>query len=246
MLTRSKLVLGLLLGLATVPAAAFELVPISAEFAPTGANAAQTFRLVNPTDKPLAVELSIARRGMDTDGKDILEADEDAFVVYPTQVILQPQQVQTVRVQWIGAANPTAELAYRLIAEQVPLDLDEQTSEGGRLKLLVRYLASLYVRPAGVSPRVEVEASELVAPATPDPDRLRIGLVNSGSAHAILRDAVLVLTGADGASVELGPDALPGLAGHNILAGSRWELTLPRPPGLGTPPWRAELRYANP
>lgn len=231
--------------LAAHTAGAFELVPIEATFRPFGADSVQTFRLENASDSPVAIEISIARRTIDVDGADQLLPDEESFVVVPSQVVLRPKQVQAVRVQWVGSPQLDAEAAFRLIAEQVPIDfgdLEDATERpdqerGSHLRMLLRYVASLYVTPRGAQPDLAVE--EVVRLGSGDGgERLSILLTNHGTAHRILRQPRLVLRDASGQSVEVADKAM---GASNLLAGGSRRFLIAAPPDLGEGDLEARL-----
>ena len=223
-----------------LPAAAFKLTPIEMEFAPSGRGATQTFIIENPGAAPEAIELRTFTRDMDAMGEDVLVEDIDNFVVFPAQVILQPGQEQAIRVQWIGDPAPTQELAYRLIAEQLPIDLGEAQEEGGQMKLLVRYIASLYVVPDGARPEIALVSA---GPAA-DGAGLELVFENSGTAHALLSDLVLTIRGG-GDEVVLGKDQLETVSGQNVLAGHTRHFVLPWPAGIAAGPVEVDFTYGG-
>ena len=126
---------------------AYKLIPLSVEMTPFGPGARQSFRIENPSDVPIAIELKMFSRSMSPNGQDILVEAEDDFIIYPAQAIVMPGRTQAIRVQWIGKTSLKQELAYRMITEQLPVSFDEEQADGGRIKLLVRFLASVYVVP---------------------------------------------------------------------------------------------------
>lgn len=70
-------------------------------------------------------------------------------MVFPEQIVLQPGESQSVRVQWSGDSVPATEVAYRLMAEQLPIDLGTEGANRSGLKLeMVKYLGRALVRPA--------------------------------------------------------------------------------------------------
>ncbi len=225
-----------LLLLAPVPAHAFRLVPIEMEFEPSGRGATQIFRLENENRDPVAVEVKVMARAQDPDGQDVLTEAGDDWVVFPEQVILEPGQNQSVRVQWVGNAAPPVELAYRLIAEQLPVDIGKAPPQGGQVRLLVRYVASLYVMPQGVRPSVGIVSAGKAADG-----RLELVVRNSGTSRQILREPTLTLQGG-GKTVTLAADQLEGLAGENLLAGTTRRFLLPWPAGLAAGSVTASLK----
>jgi fimbrial chaperone protein len=229
----------LAMGGLTEPAAAFRLIPIEMNFEPSGRGATQIFRLENDAQTPVAVEISIIGRGQDVDGEDVKQSGSDDWVIFPEQLILEPGQNQSVRVQWIGTATPERELPFRLIAEQLPIDIGQAPVQGGQVRLLVQYKASLYVVPPGAKPKLTV----LSAGPTKLSDGgtvLELRVENNGTAHQILRDPTLTLQ-AGGRSVSVKADQLGGLAGENLLAGVTRRFLLPWPKELPTGPLTATI-----
>ena len=242
--SRSSLLLTALFLLASVPAAlAFTLVPIKMEFEPAGRGANQAFRLENDSSNTVPVQLSMLTRQMDLDGKETNAPAEDDFLVYPPQVLLKPNQVQTVRVKWLGTPKPEKELAYRILAEQLPVNLEKEKPGESRINVLVRYLGSVYIVPKGAKAEVVLEST---APQTDAAGKRRIELIfhNRGKAHSMLNDLRLKIQ-AGGKTVELGPEALPNVAGENVLAGQKRRFLLPWPEGLPEGPVQVTFDFTK-
>lgn len=216
------------------PAFAFKLLPISRTFAPTGSAATQSYQVVNDSDERLAVQISTVKRQMDLAGKESYQPADDDFLVYPPQILLEPQKTQTVRVTWLGDPQPAKELAYRIIAEQMPINLekpkDNQTQPVGQVKVLLRYLGSIYIRPANVKPDVVLETAE-PQKATNSTNELAISFNNRGTARAVLKNLKLHLTG-QGKTVDLQPEQLKEINNAVILAGNKRRFVMPWPNNL--------------
>lgn len=217
------------------PAMAFRLTPMNQVFAPVGNNATQAYEVVNDEDKRIAVEVTVVERSMDTNGTESYVSAEDDFLIYPAQMILEPNTTQVVRVSWLGDPTPTEELAFRLVAEQLPINLIDPTQPVpaqpvGQVQILLRYLGSLFVRPTGVNAAVQIESATAQNDAQGNP-AVEIVFANSGSASARLRDLRLNLT-AQGQTVSLSTDELKGVTGTTILAAHRRRFVLPRPATL--------------
>jgi fimbrial chaperone protein len=198
---------------------AISFTPIEMDFAPTGRGSTQIFRLENTTPEPVAVEISMKSRLMKLNGEDDLQDAEDQFNVFPSQVVMQPGQVQSVRVQYIGPAALDRERPFRLIAEQLPIDVGQAPSNGGRMRLLVKYVASVYVLPSNLKAILSVTKLEVV-----DGKWLAITMQNQGKTRKILKNISL-----DIGSVSLSSLDLKGLEGENILADTIREFRVPMP-----------------
>jgi len=95
---------------------------------------------------PAAVQFSVEERVLDIDG--ILAKNNGiksaAFVVHPKQVILKPNERATVQVQYKGNGKITSDMAYVLHSQEVPLNLEEETSGVDMsVKMLTNYYTVL-------------------------------------------------------------------------------------------------------
>ena len=228
------------------PALAFQLSPISQVFEPIGNNATKSYEVINDSDERIAVEVSVVDRDMDIEGQEFYESADEDFLIYPPQMILGPQEVQTVRVTWLGDPQPSEELAYRLVAEQLPINLVDPSAEvveqpTGAVQILLRYLGSLYVRPDNVKADVQLVSVENTMNEAGE-TQVTITLINQGTASARLRDLQVTLE-AQGTQVALAPEQLEGMAGHVILAGHQRRFVLPRPTNLPSGSLTATFDY---
>jgi fimbrial chaperone protein len=244
-LALSGLALFLAFGIPT--ASALKVVPFVAEFEPKGAGANQTFQVTNDTDQPAAVQLSMVHRDMDTDGQEKLTDAEDDFTVFPPQMVLLPNEGRAVRVQWLGSPDPKTELTYRLIVEQLPVELSQVPQRGGQVRITVRYETAIYVLPQGAKGDLSVEKAEPFHPAS-GPNMLALTLRNSGNAHALVQGPIVTVRPASGGNaVTLNTDdQLIGMINENILSGHSRRFLLPWPSSLPVGPLEASLKLAAP
>jgi fimbrial chaperone protein len=164
------------------------------------------------------------------DGEEKRARADGAFSVFPAQVVLPPRGTQVLRVQWRGPPQLERELVYRLIAEQLPVELQKREQTGARINLLLRYEAILYVVPKGAKGELRLVSTE--AAMRDGKPALAITIENRGNAHGRLVDPKLELTAATGQKVVLGPSALEAVAGVSVLAGRTRRFQVPWPAGL--------------
>jgi fimbrial chaperone protein len=166
------------------------------------------------------------------DGTEINTDADDQFLIYPPQLVIPPGEQQAVRVTWLGDPKPTKELAFRIIAEQVPVDLTELTqTEGDRtltVRVLLRYVGSVYIKPDGVAPKLVLESASSQKDKT-GADQLVLNVANQGTAHRLLQNIKVMVTASSGKSVTLAGKQLEGVLGENILADSKRQFILPWP-----------------
>jgi fimbrial chaperone protein len=210
----------------------FQLEPLSVDFFPSGSLATQSFILKSTGDKPVAIQLSMAIREISLDGTETNVDADDQFLIYPPQLVIPPGEQQTVRVTWLGDPIPTKELAFRIIAEQVPVDLTEiKQTEGDRtvtVRVLLRYRGSVYIKPEGVAPKLVLESASSQKDKA-GADKLVLNVANQGTAHKLLQNIKVTVKAGSGQSVTLAGKQLEGVLGENILADSKRQFILPWP-----------------
>ncbi|MGB3516123.1 MAG: fimbria/pilus periplasmic chaperone [Elainellaceae cyanobacterium] len=219
--------------------ATYQLSPSSLILEPSGSRSTGSFQVRSTGDEPVAVEIRVTERQMDLNGRETRPDAEDDFMIYPPQILLQPGQVQTVRVTWLGEPNPAYELPFRLIAEQLPIAFDqpdvEVTTPVVRINALYNYVASLYISPRGGNSNVVLESAS--HQNINGQDALVVQFHNQGTAHQLLTGLHLTLTsGAGEQTVTLTPEQLQGVSGENLLAQNQRQFTIPWPAGLPVGP----------
>lgn len=218
---------------------ALSLVPISQDFEPSGKGATHTFRVENATDDPVAVVIKAMTRDVSIDGEET-NAETRDFFVFPGHALIAPRQSQSVRVQWRGTDKPSKELAYRIVAEQLPIKGSLEPNARA-IQIVIRYVGSLYVLPSGASPDVVVETARMVSDSQ-NRRVLELVLNNRGTSHALIDEPELTLS-VGGISHEFKVDQLAGLLGENMLAESRRRFFLPWPDGLPEGKPEVEFKY---
>jgi len=105
--------------------AAFTIDPSVITFLADKGEKTAFVELVHSGGDPAAVQLTMFERLLDINGdlvKEKLPVSAD-FLVHPRQVILYPGERATVQVQYKGKGKITADKAYILYAQEVPIDV---------------------------------------------------------------------------------------------------------------------------
>jgi P pilus assembly chaperone PapD len=114
---------------APLPAsAAFAIEPaVITFFADKGEKTAYV-EIVHSGGGPAAIQLSVFERKLDIDGAVITVglAKSPDFLVHPAQVILMPRERANVQIQYRGKGKITADKAYVLYSEEVPIDVGQE------------------------------------------------------------------------------------------------------------------------
>ena len=177
---------------------AFRVAPFKLYLSSSGDTSRGSINIDNNTDTTKAINVYILRRDMDEDAKEVNDEIDDEFSVYPAQIILRPHEKQDVRIQYLGNPNILYEHAYRLVAEELPLDfvqheVDEEYKDkaNGGIGIVLTYNAALYVTPT----RGKNKSNLVLHSYEYDTEENSINLVleNSGDKHVVLKDTMLQL-----------------------------------------------------
>lgn len=182
------------------------------------------FEIENNTSEPIPVVISVVERIQLPDGNEKLPTAKN-LKAFPPQLIVPPKDKRAVRIDWRGGKDFKTEKAFRVIAEQVPLDLkDKDDKEASGIKMLLRYQAALYVDPGKTRPDLVLSDFSLGK-------ELKITLENKGSVHQYLKGIQLKFVKGDKV-LSLPTSDLKKLEGQNVLANSKRVFRLPAPKGL--------------
>lgn len=191
---------------------AFKFSPMSTSIGVKHSKNSTLFFLENDSEQAIAVTATLLRRMMDRNGVETNLKVEDELTVYPTQLIIPPNEKRSVKVTWVGKVLPTREMAYRLVAEQLPIDLDKNKKQKASIKVLLRYVAALYVSPEDWDSEVQVKQLQV------EDKNVSLVLENKGKKHQVLSNLSLKVSG--NKDFEVTSEDLKGMTGENILAQS--------------------------
>lgn len=218
-----RLLLSLFLLFSSTNSFAFKFSPMSASLGTKPKENSSLFYLENDSDQPIAIQVSVAKREMDINGNETNAKVTNEFSLFPSQLIIPPNEKRSVKVTWTGKDNFEKEQAYRLIAEQLPIDLDKAKNKKASIKVLLRYMAALYVGHEDFSSDLKLNSIK-----TQD-NKLVFEFENSGKKHQVLANLHLKLNDEKKKKeIELAPEDLKGMTGENVLAQSKRLFILPR------------------
>lgn len=223
---------------------AFKVSPIELEFSPAGASSVQTITVENTTPSKIPVEVSAYNRVHIAGVEKRLPTND--FSYFPKQFILKPGESRNVRITWMGErdalaikgkgavmqkgnANIKSEKAYRLEVKQVPVNLKSKKSSKSGIKFLYNYIASLYVKPEGIKPKVEV-----VSFTKKDQNTFVFDIVNKGGEHALLAQYNLFIypKGSKKPFIVKMKSQKQDILGVNLLAGEKRKVSLNIPENI--------------
>jgi fimbrial chaperone protein len=220
---------------------AFTLIPISATLAPKGYGVATSFRVENESSNRIAFQITMITRDMDELGEETQRSASNLFTVFPPQGVIPPGQRQNIRLVWKGPADPTNELAYRIVAEELPVNFEPETRES-HIKMLVRYLGTVYIRPNRVKSKLQTIDLVKAPGNSAETNLYELTLANTGGAHQGLINCELTITNGTGQNTLLKAAQLDTVEGQNILAQHRRRFLIQLPAELREPKYPASLK----
>ena len=200
-----------------IGAGAFSFSPMTVSIGSSGSSAVITYKVTNDSDQQTAVSIKVTTRTIDEAGKEINSPADKEFLVFPARVVLKPRSSQNVKVQYRGNPAITSEAAYRVFAEQLPVDFSKSSSSG--VSILLTYVAALYVSPKNASAKLVIDRA--VGSQKDGKQGLAITLKNEGTRHALISNPVIQINqGAGLPALEFTGEPASEIDGKNILAKS--------------------------
>lgn len=234
-----KILLFILICFQTINIFAFKLTPIIADFEETGRNSTKTFTIENTGDSSVAIKVSVYTRFVDLDGNENRELANKDFLVYPGQMIIEPKSKKSVRVKWLGKKKVETELAYRLIAEQLPVNLEKDRTQGTNLNIMLKYVGSIYILPVNVvgEHNILVESFQKIKDESTlesyahlgerGLDVLELIVSNQGNKHCVIKNYNIKVKSTKAPLLEYTDQDFPELISQNLLAGSSRRILIP-------------------
>jgi fimbrial chaperone protein len=214
---------------------------MTANLSPSGPGSVATFHVTNDGTERVALRFRVLTRSMGADGKEVNAPEETAFVLYPSRVLLEPGMSAAVKIQWRGADRIEREACYRFVAEEVPVDSAQRTESG--LRVLFRYIASVYVVTQSFSPKLSVEVRPSVD--SHGGKGFSVKISNGGTRHVVANNVSVTLSFADGGTYAISAAELGKLNGANYLPGGERHGFVPKPVTCPDGEFEAGLAYES-
>lgn len=212
----------LLFATAAFDAFSFSFSPMSVSIDPSGPGAVMTYKVTNESDKQLAVSIKVTTRVIDIDGTEKNEPADKVFLIFPSRVVLKPNSAQNVKIQYRGNPSLKTEAAYRVIAEQLPVDFTK--AQGSGVNILLTYVAALYVTPKNA--QAKIQFSNAIGAIKEGAAGLSVTVRNAGDLHGLISTSVLKIQTPQ-ATVEFSGDVMREIEGQNLLALSERRFFVP-------------------
>lgn len=176
---------------------ALKFYPFREQFYPSGVESNKLFFAENETDEEIAVQINMSTFELDENGEET-NKQTDNFSIYPQQIILQPKQRKAIRVQWVGNKDMKIEESYRIIAEQLPVNLDKGAKSKNEIKWIVTYRGMVFVTPQNAFNDLFFSYSQV---KKNNKNYLQLIFENNGTKHLRLNNSKLTIVYENGKSV---------------------------------------------
>ncbi len=161
-------------------ALAFRVTPMVHDLTPVGNGSSVTLRIENTTTERLPVELFAQARTIKKDGSAELSPADDDFLIFPPQMVVEPNTIQSIRVQYIGDPNIEISKGYVVNVAQLPVEFDPENQSG--VQFTFNFGVSINVVPLNAEPNITISESSVKNNA------VFVDVVNSGTAYTRLNN----------------------------------------------------------
>lgn len=214
----------------SLSALGIQMIPMEGEFV-VGKNKFVEFTLRNSVSYHVGMKVGVFERNPNLYGQEGLHkpADEKLFEVYKPNVILYPKgdskgrDIKKVRVYYKGRGKLSIEKAYRVIAQQMPVDLDRTKKKKSKMRFLAKFVGALYVTPSKAKPNLVLKNIKN------NKGKLSFQVQNKGNRRDFMESVKITFTAKDknkkSYKREFTKEILKGIYHHTILAGRTREFT---------------------
>lgn len=115
--------------LTSFSASSYQVQPMVSELQTVGNRSSITYRVINPADTSIPIEVEVMTRTFDENQKEILTPNEDDFIVLPPQIDVPANGYQVFRAQYIGEGELDSTKSYRIVFKQLPLKTEQLQSQ---------------------------------------------------------------------------------------------------------------------
>ena len=149
------------------------------------------YTIKNDSDKLVAVELDVREVVGEKPNRDELEKETDEFMVYPPQILVQPNSKEYIRVRYLGTI-PVKQRVFRVHSYQIELSKimgnppSEDDSEEIRSGVTIQFgfAGHIFVGKKGTKPNLSIENIRAITD-----DTIEFEVRNDGLKSGILQNS---------------------------------------------------------
>jgi fimbrial chaperone protein len=161
--------------------------------------------------RPIAIRIKALEWQLDHQGRDIRSPTTD-LVLFPSQFILPAGGSRSIRIAPRDNVEPELERSYRIMVQEVPVDLQGENEVSTGVRLITSYATAFYIAP------LQPESKLAIKDVTKNQHQLHFTLINSGNSHTHLHKLSIRILQDDKEYLIEGPEELQGIYNENLLA----------------------------
>ena len=184
------------------------------------------FNVNNPTDEPVAVDFSVLKV-LNTQNNQEQRVATNDVQAYPTQFVLSPKETKSVRVRYMGSKLPEKEEVYRVIAQELDIDVSDKKADNnnGKIKAQIKmrfsYEGLIFVHKEDAKAALNIENIQKSSQG------LELSISNRGTSSALPNIANYnYFAQSQGQEYKLTENDLKGAEFRRVLAGANNHFTL--------------------
>ena len=131
------------------------------------------------------------------------------------------------------------EKAFRIISEQLPIEVDKKVKKKTNVKILLKYIAALYVENGKTEASIKIDSWRV------QNKEIELNIKNNGSKHQVLTNLSILFSKEGEKEIVIGPKDLKNISGENVLAKSERIFKIPLTSSLNKldAKYKVELKF---
>ena len=152
-----------------------------------GASSSTDLTIENTKSSAITYEMVAVKVSHDEFGNETRTDAEDDFLIYPPQTLIAPGKKQIVKVKYVGDPELELSQAYRILVNELPVDLSGGENSG--ISVSINFSTLCNVVPTNSSAALEV-----IELGQAEGDKWSITIENSGTRFSRLSETIVEVT----------------------------------------------------
>lgn len=147
------------------------------------------FSVYNPTKEPVAVNFNIMKLVHNQENKEQREATQK-LSFYPSQFVLAPQETKKIRVRYMSNTLPDTEEVYRVIAQELNVNVNDQVVETetagvkAQVKMRLTYEGLILIHKPDAYDKLTIQSFNVIS-SNGDKREIELNIANKGNASDV-------------------------------------------------------------
>jgi fimbrial chaperone protein len=145
----------------------------------------KTIFISNPKNEYLPIELKMFRVKPSIKGEDNLAEDKNNFLIVPSQILLRPNEKQSITIKWTGPRIISEEQQYKLSVKTISIKdkIKDKKLKKDKVKInfniVTNYLYNFYVQPSLQNKKIQLTSVKFLKDSK-EP-KMKFSFINNGN-----------------------------------------------------------------